>query len=87
MQSPIINHQSAIPQPTSDRIRQNTTEYHKMQRNLVRARSLIHAHAREAPHPPPSFPHTPPSFPRRRESLLPTWIAPRSQRILGSAVP
>ena len=47
MQSPIINHQSAIPQPASDRIRQNTTECHKMQRNLVRTRSLIHAHARE----------------------------------------
>ena len=52
----------------SNRIRQNPTE------TRVRAFLYSRARAREAPHPPPSFP-------RRRESLLPTWIAPKPQQI------
>ena len=58
---------------------QNPTESDKIRRKLVCARSSIPAHAREAPHPPPSFP-------RRRESLLPTWIVNSTYRF-GVAVP
>ena len=45
-QSSIPNHQSSIPQPAVDGNRQNTTECHKMQRNLVRA--YPNSRAREA---------------------------------------